>query len=533
VTDRPSVLARLAAWPAAAWWGLAAAWFLLLCVAGTAQQTLTLDGTRYFWLNDDMMVSMRYARNLAEGRGLVFNPGERVEGYSNPLWTLAMAAAHRLPLSVPHVSLALIVLNAALGLAVLGLAWRLAGRLDPDGAWSRPATVLGLAFSMDLAFWAVKGFETTLLTALFLWALVRLLDDAQRGAMTWLTVVPLALLPLVRADGLHVWAAAALVAVGACGFRARSLAPLFASLAPAAVHLLWRHAYYGAWLPNTYHLKIAGQPDRLELGLRYLVRFTGEYGVALALAVLGVLVARRRERWLLLGTVALGAAYAVAVGGDMFPYARFLAHVVPGVVVLAAVGVSELARRAPLAEAALAVCLVASLLFGFQTYLPSLLEPGRGREADTVVTGVLVGRHTRPEARVAVFAAGAVPYFSERVTVDMLGKTDPRLAHLPARVPRAIGHAKFDAGLSLAQQPDLVVSLVPASMMAALQSSGGTSAETFHALTALARDPVFLRDYRPYPVPLPFLEARSAVFVRGDSPERERLSAWREPGLGR
>jgi hypothetical protein len=444
-----------------------------------------------------------------------------------------MAAAHRLPLATPHVSLGLIVINTLLGLLVLALADRLAQRLDPDGAWARAATLLGLAFSMDLVFWAVKGFETTLLTALFLWALLRLLGDADRGSIAPLTLVPLALLPLVRSDGLHVWAAAAVVALGLGGLRLRNVVLLALSLAPATVHLLWRHAYYGAWLPNTYYLKIAGQPDRLELGLRYLVRFTGAYGVALALALLGVLGTRQRRRWWLLSTVGLGAGYAVAVGGDMFPYARFLAHVVPVVIVLAAVAVGDLARRAPLAEAALAVCLVASLLFGFQTYLPSLLEPGRGREADTVVTGVLVGRHTRPEARVAVFAAGAVPYFSGRLTVDMLGKTDPRLAHLPARVPRAIGHAKFDAGLSLAQRPDLVVSLVPASMMAALQSSGGTSAETFHALTALARDPVFLRDYRPYPVPLSFLDARSAVFVRADSPEREGLAAWREPGLGR
>jgi len=43
------------------------------------------------WVGDDAYISFRYARNLIEGNGLVFNPGERVEGYTNFLWTVLMA----------------------------------------------------------------------------------------------------------------------------------------------------------------------------------------------------------------------------------------------------------------------------------------------------------------------------------------------------------------------------------------------------------------------------------------------------------
>ena len=45
-----------------------------------------------WFLTDDAFISFRYARNLLEGHGLVFNPGERVEGYSNFLWVLELAA---------------------------------------------------------------------------------------------------------------------------------------------------------------------------------------------------------------------------------------------------------------------------------------------------------------------------------------------------------------------------------------------------------------------------------------------------------
>ncbi len=45
-----------------------------------------------WFLTDDAFISFRYARNLLEGHGLVFNPGEYVEGYSNFLWVLELAA---------------------------------------------------------------------------------------------------------------------------------------------------------------------------------------------------------------------------------------------------------------------------------------------------------------------------------------------------------------------------------------------------------------------------------------------------------
>src|SRR5215218_6616838 len=50
-----------------------------------------IDGKRYFCLFDDAMISMRYAWNLSHGFGLVWNPGEYVEGYTNLLMTLLMS----------------------------------------------------------------------------------------------------------------------------------------------------------------------------------------------------------------------------------------------------------------------------------------------------------------------------------------------------------------------------------------------------------------------------------------------------------
>jgi hypothetical protein len=84
-------------------------WIYLLAAVFCGYATLfiyrtsfVIDGVRYFSLLDDEMISMRYARNLAHGYGLVWNPGgERIEGYTlggarePPIGSLAPSRSHR------------------------------------------------------------------------------------------------------------------------------------------------------------------------------------------------------------------------------------------------------------------------------------------------------------------------------------------------------------------------------------------------------------------------------------------------------
>ncbi len=75
-----------------------------------------IDGARYFVLFDDAMISMRYAWNLTQGHGLVWNPGEPVEGYTSLLMTLLMALPNAV---LPH-------RLAALPIQLLGIVFVLA-----------------------------------------------------------------------------------------------------------------------------------------------------------------------------------------------------------------------------------------------------------------------------------------------------------------------------------------------------------------------------------------------------------------------
>ena len=107
-------------------------WTVVLVVTGLAAFGWQANLYSGPMLNDDAFISFRYAANLADGQGLVFNQGERVEGFTNFLWVLILAAVRRLGGDIPT---AAHLLGLALGGATIMLA----------AAWPRrlAAAVLG------------------------------------------------------------------------------------------------------------------------------------------------------------------------------------------------------------------------------------------------------------------------------------------------------------------------------------------------------------------------------------------------------
>ena len=91
-----------------------------------SRTSFLISSTRYFPLLDDAMVSLRYARHLVQGHGFVWNLGDPpLEGFTNPLWTLVMAAVHLLPLPQIRYTLVLQAIGAAILLAMAVVVFRL------------------------------------------------------------------------------------------------------------------------------------------------------------------------------------------------------------------------------------------------------------------------------------------------------------------------------------------------------------------------------------------------------------------------
>jgi arabinofuranosyltransferase len=265
------------------------------------------------WLCDDAYISFRYAANLVAGAGLVWNPGELVEGYTNWLFTMLLAggmALHADPAAIAH----------TLGLGSYALVMIGVARIERDGradegpvCWS----VCMVAVMPDLSVWATGGLETMPVAALSVWiALLARPGDRARelsagalGALLYLTRPDCALIAgmLLAAP----WFSTS----GARLARAlRLLGPLALAIALASVA---RFAYYGDWLPNTYYAKSAHLPY-WAAGLPYVGWFVLANYVLLGLLLLTLLSWRRRDLHVHLHAQARITSFALVVTAGCF-----------------------------------------------------------------------------------------------------------------------------------------------------------------------------------------------------------------------
>jgi len=473
---------------------------LSLYSAGFIYKTsFVIDGKRYFSLFDDAMISMRYARNLAEGYGLVMNPGERVEGYTNPLWVLYMAAVHLFPLPESKISLVIQVTGLLLLLVNLVFVRRMALLASDGSSLTASAAMFLTAFYLPLINWTLQGMEVGLQTLILSVVLCKAMTALRDGRFSPWIYILLGVNTLVRID-------MAVPFAGVWLFLARFQPE------HRRRHLLWggislilflgsqtafRLLYYGDWLPNTYYLKMTGYPVLLRLTRGFYVwwRFVWNLNPLLLLVPAAALVlSYNRPRALLALVVGLQMLYSIYVGGDawedMGGSNRYISVAMPGFFVLFAYGLSRIRELVPSAGKRTPAfhIKVRALFLKHHFALLTLLAFFQFNDNDTpldmkgmllierpfsvelnkgmVERALLIRRITTPEAKIAVTWSGAIPYFSRRMTVDLLGKTDRVIARTEMRRASGLkqltaflpGHMKFDYSYSIGKlEPDAVL----------------------------------------------------------------------------
>lgn len=433
-------------------------------VTGALATIAVIVGFLARWTQDDSYISLRYARNLVEGRGLVYNPGEQVEGYTNFLWTVLMAVPIDLgidPVMFGHVvglgcMVATIVATSVLGSRVFGS--RVLGNV----------AVLVLLSSPTFIAYGTGGLETQMQTALttWVWALavpVLMRRDHETSAARLATMSILTgLAVLTRIDSLLVLVVP-LVAVFWSVARRPQHRPvrLIALLGPAAAVVVpwtvWRVATYGGVLPNTATAKSNPLQVTLLQGGSYLALFVG-VGLLFAFVPTAVVHGREllRRRPFAAVAIALGiwVAYLLRVGGDFMEF-RFMVAVLPllSLLLLALVLSTRSPRRQVLLSSTLALGVLVHLtvmgatggmlnvestgnLDGFVTSEESGLEH-LGREIGDALGGSADAELTGSGAPIiSTGGAGAIPYFARLRNVDQLGLTDPWTARngLPTEI---------------------------------------------------------------------------------------------------
>lgn len=303
-------------------------------------RSISIDGERYWWLLDDAMISMRYARNAANGLGLVWNPSERVEGYTNFLWTVYMALVHLLPLPPSKTSLVILLTNLILAIATVITITRLIHYFD--GGWFvTTATIMTYTINRNVMVWAMAGLETTLLTFLFLLAVYRIICDAKNNQPRLSTFFLISLLSLVRTDAIVFSALLYLMSILVFTNKTRVLSYSGFSLILPIIHVFFRWFYYHDLIPNTAYLKVFNWEQRFIAGAFYVISFLIQYGIIIGFALFSVLRSKQRLQLYLFGIFVLKTLYIGYVGGDAFYNFRFFVPIIPILLMLAFLGVKS------------------------------------------------------------------------------------------------------------------------------------------------------------------------------------------------
>lgn len=446
---------------------------------------LLLHANRYMpFFADDSFISMRYAERLLEGKGLTWNDGERVEGYSNLLWVLALAAVSAFRVDM---LLAARALGVACFIVCMGaIAFSCRPRSFRDRRLAVAAVgVLGIALTGIVGVWAIAGLEHPLLAALVTSGCALTLRNLKAPRRAGAGLTPQAWIAPALLFGLATWTRpdGVLFAATVAGtlllvpspFRGRKQAVLVIASVTAAfilAQLAFRLAYYGEWVPNTARAKLAWTPQRLREGWDHVLLGYSILWPLVLLAASGLPAIfkdpERRLRVVVpLGGVVAWSAYLIAIGGDFFAAWR---HFVPVVVLLAFASSEALSFWAARLAAgfwggvAASVALLGTLL-GLQLTDEGVKNGIRERwEWQAPPIGALLRRQFGEKAPLfAVDSAGCLPWYSKLPSLDMLGLNDHYLAHHPPADmgTHHLGHELGDGVYVLSRQPDLVLFGIP------------------------------------------------------------------------
>ena len=373
-------------------------------------------------LPDDAFITYRYAANLADGKGFVYNRGEPVLGTTTPLLTAFLALAHRAGADIPRTAVALSTAASAAGAALLAaVALATTGSLLIAAAGG---ALMGLStYQGELG---ASGMEAPLLIALMFGSVLLLV----RNRCAWGALVA-ALAALTRPEGFLWWALYGLV-LWRTGKLSRVV--LAAGLGPIALWFGFAVAYFGSPLPHTVVAKVLqGRSPMAQLAppWRMFEAALGPRRYLLVVLAAPVLMARHDQRLAL--PVVFSAIFLAAYGLARPMMYTWYAAPLDAAVGLMLVAVLDGAlrlwdapappRRQPY-HRLWTVCVIASFLLLISCraqHHRALLFSARMPEPRVEFARAL-GRHTLPQDTILVGDIGYLGYYNlDRHIVDYYG----------------------------------------------------------------------------------------------------------------
>jgi hypothetical protein len=409
---------------------------------------------------DDAYITFRYAANYLNGDGLVYNIGEKVEGYTNFLWTILIILGKQAGIGFVLFSK---ILGAIFGLATILINFLLAKTIFSHLAHSQRSIIAGLCCLVlgmiySFAYWTVAGLETAAFTFMIVASLYLYLRRS------YLLTPVLVMSTLLRPEGGLVFAFIILYEITSQRSFTRYASALISLyilfLLPFTAFKLF---YYASLLPNPFYAKTSFNFQQVIHGLEYSGQFFWHYLGAGLFVIPTILVIHRMPRQLRICSafLLLYAVYITLIGGDVLKVHRFFVPIIPLFIISIIWGIHTLLKRKLLFIPAIILIIVWQIIIPknhvqtFHSHENSLTSKmdalaNKLREID------------QTEFSVAVSTIGMLGYrFRGHTVIDLLGLTDSTIARHPEPAVEGLEsswrESHYNSRYVLSRQPDYII----------------------------------------------------------------------------
>lgn len=403
---------------------------------------------------DDAYITFRFVKNLSEGQGYAFNPGQPTNGSTAPLWVFLIAGAHRLGLSIND---AAHLLNGGFALLAIFAFWKLTGLYERRW-WLRWAAVFLLVVNPWFVRWGMSGMENDLALALWIGAVYFQVRSRQR--LNWLSPLLAGLGTLTRPE-MGVFTGLLFLDTLLHAPDRKGQRIVVGGLVFAAVVAPWfwyAHATFGSVVPNTVTAKISrNYHDAFVKTGMFFASFWAFQALAVLLAVLlavglgrralrqRALLPAERQRWFLPLAWALVLPAFYLVGGAPVS-GRYLELVLPPYLLVGMrawsylfdqpAGLRRLGRATIGASALATLALVGYVNYRYCWFITGWPE---GMDPRMISLARSLRDHSKPGDVVAADQIGVLGYFSERQVLDLDALVSPEvLPYRKSTVPNAL-----------------------------------------------------------------------------------------------
>lgn len=464
------------------------------------------------FIQDDAYITFRYVLNFLDGNGLVFNAGERVEGYTNFLWLILLIMFSYLKLDIISLSQ---YLSLGFGILVLVFTYKISSLITLNSGVSQAKKgktsieqpvyadllnlipVVILVFMGAYNYWAISGMESTMFIAFALMGVYYYLKDRDEDKVNYKFPLFILIASLTRPEGMFLFGLIILHKVFITAkenwsnkpeilkklFSKNNLISYAVFVIPTILYILFRLSYYGYPFPNTYYAKTGFSSVYMNAGLEYLWNFLKAYMLFGIVLVVPVFLLKRKENFFeitfLYFVSIVYTIYVVSVGGDVLPLHRFFLPVAPFILILFGKAMTlffnYLKNNVTSGNPTPAFLIVMALICAYAWYNYSnqkeAVEKSTQLENGLVEKMKIAGgwfkqRQVQKGSNLTIAATtiGAVSYYAgtKVLVVDMLGLTDETVAHNPQIIPEIsegyIGwkERNYNVGYILSRKPDYI-----------------------------------------------------------------------------